>query len=63
MIFVLIYFLSSRASVKAFWEAKSSSTEIHSDLSSTRYKDLTSLDQSPTDIPAPEDDNLSEWNE
>ena len=28
-----------------------------------RYKDSTSLDQSPTDTPGHEDDALSEWNE
>lgn len=28
-----------------------------------RYKDSTSLDQSPAEIPGHEDDALSEWNE
>ncbi|OWK01498.1 SPACA1, partial [Cervus elaphus hippelaphus] len=49
--------------VKDFWGAKASTTEIQSELSSMRYKDSTSLDQSPTDIPGHEDDALSEWNE
>ncbi|XP_004674122.1 PREDICTED: sperm acrosome membrane-associated protein 1 [Condylura cristata] len=63
VIFVLIFIILNWAAVKAFWGAKASSTELQSDLSSTKYKDSTSLDQSPTNIPAHEDDALSEWNE
>ncbi|VTJ89264.1 Hypothetical predicted protein, partial [Marmota monax] len=51
------------AAVKAFWGAKASTTEIHSEMSSMRYKDSTSLDQSPAEIHGHEDDALSEWNE
>ncbi|XP_060061051.1 sperm acrosome membrane-associated protein 1 isoform X2 [Erinaceus europaeus] len=63
VIFVLIFIIINWAAVKAFWGSKASTTEIHSDLSSMRYKDSTSLDQSPTDIPGHEEDALSEWNE
>ncbi|MBZ3874394.1 Sperm acrosome membrane-associated protein 1 [Sciurus carolinensis] len=63
VIFVLIFIIINWAAVKAFWGAKASTTEIHSELSSMRYKDSTSLDQSPTEIPGHEDDALSEWNE
>ncbi|XP_004605712.1 sperm acrosome membrane-associated protein 1 [Sorex araneus] len=63
VIFVLIFIIINWAAVKAFWGAKSSSTEIHSDLSSMRYKDSASIDQSPAEMPAREDDALSEWNE
>lgn len=61
--FVFCFCFSARAAVKSFWGAKASSTEIHSEMSSMRYKDSTSLDQSPTDIAAREEDALSEWNE
>ncbi|XP_048210564.1 sperm acrosome membrane-associated protein 1 [Perognathus longimembris pacificus] len=63
VIFVLIFIIINWAAVKAFWGAKASTTEIHSDLSSVRYKDSTSLDQSPAELPVHEDDALSEWNE
>ncbi|KAG8524486.1 Sperm acrosome membrane-associated protein 1 [Galemys pyrenaicus] len=63
VIFVLIFIILNWAAVKAFWGARASSTEIRSELSSMRYKDSTSLDQSPTEIPGHEDDALSEWNE
>ncbi|XP_028728602.1 sperm acrosome membrane-associated protein 1 isoform X1 [Peromyscus leucopus] len=63
VIFVLIFIIINWAAVKSFWGAKASSTEIHSEMSSMRYKDSTSLDQSPTDIAAREEDGLSEWNE
>ena len=61
--FVFVFAFSSRAAVKSFWAAKPSATEIHSELSSMKYKDSTSLDQTPTDMPGREDDGLSEWNE
>lgn len=63
VIFVLIFIIINWAAVKSFWGAKASATEIHSELSSMKYKDSTSLDQSPTDMPGHEDDALSEWNE
>ncbi|NP_080569.1 sperm acrosome membrane-associated protein 1 isoform 1 precursor [Mus musculus] len=63
VIFVLIFIIINWAAVKSFWGSKTSATEIQSELSSMRYKDSTSLDQSPTDIPVHEDDALSEWNE
>ncbi|XP_011365699.1 sperm acrosome membrane-associated protein 1 [Pteropus vampyrus] len=63
VIFVLIFIIINWAAVKAFWGSKTSTTEIHSELSSMRYKDSTSLDQSPAEIPGHEDDALSEWNE
>ncbi|XP_032746045.1 sperm acrosome membrane-associated protein 1 isoform X2 [Rattus rattus] len=63
VIFVLIFIIINWAAVKSFWGAKASTTEIQSEMSSMRYKDSTSLDQSPTDIPVHEDDALSEWNE
>nr|XP_060472131.1 sperm acrosome membrane-associated protein 1 [Panthera onca] len=64
VIFVLIFIIINWGAVKSFWGEKSSSTEIPSELmSSVRYKDSTSLDQSPTEIPGTEDDALSEWNE
>ncbi|XP_037699616.1 sperm acrosome membrane-associated protein 1 isoform X2 [Choloepus didactylus] len=63
VIFVLIFIIMNWAAVKSFWGGKSSGTEIHSELSSMRYKDSTSLDQSPAEIPGNEDDALSEWNE
>ncbi|XP_006164421.1 sperm acrosome membrane-associated protein 1 [Tupaia chinensis] len=63
VIFVLIFIIINWATVKAFWGAKASTTELHSELSSVRYKDSTSIDQSPTEIPGHEDDALSEWNE
>ncbi|XP_015353615.1 sperm acrosome membrane-associated protein 1 [Marmota marmota marmota] len=63
VIFVLIFIIINWAAVKAFWGAKASTTEIHSELSSMRYKDSTSLDQSPAEIHGHEDDALSEWNE
>ncbi|XP_049753068.1 sperm acrosome membrane-associated protein 1 [Elephas maximus indicus] len=63
VIFVLIFIIINWAAVKALWGAKASTTEIQSELSSMRYKDSTSLDQSPTEIPGREEDNLSEWNE
>ncbi|XP_020019383.1 sperm acrosome membrane-associated protein 1 isoform X2 [Castor canadensis] len=63
VIFVLIFIIINWVAVKSFWGAKASTTEIHSELSSVRYKDSTSLDQSPTEIPIHEDDALSEWNE
>nr|XP_034346214.1 sperm acrosome membrane-associated protein 1 isoform X3 [Arvicanthis niloticus] len=63
VIFVLIFIIINWAAVKTFWGAKASTTEIQSELSSMRYKDSTSLDQTPTDIPVHEDDALSEWNE
>ncbi|XP_017909020.1 PREDICTED: sperm acrosome membrane-associated protein 1 [Capra hircus] len=63
VIFVLIFIIINWTAVKDFWGAKASTTEIQSELSSMRYKDSTSLDQSPTDIPGHEDDALSEWNE
>ncbi|XP_040839003.1 sperm acrosome membrane-associated protein 1 [Ochotona curzoniae] len=63
VIFVLIFIIINWAAVKAFWGAGASMTEIHSELSSIRYKDSTSLDQSPTEMPGREEDVLSEWNE
>uniref|UniRef100_A0A2K6F3I3 Sperm acrosome associated 1 n=1 Tax=Propithecus coquereli TaxID=379532 RepID=A0A2K6F3I3_PROCO len=64
VIFVLIFIIVNWAAVKAFWGARASTTEIQSELSSVRYKDSTSLDQTPTGIPVNEDeDALSEWNE
>ncbi|XP_003797558.1 sperm acrosome membrane-associated protein 1 [Otolemur garnettii] len=63
VIFVLIFIIVNWAAVKAFWGARLSATEVQSDLSSVRYKDSTSLDQSPTEIQGAEDDALSEWNE
>ncbi|XP_008261419.4 sperm acrosome membrane-associated protein 1 isoform X1 [Oryctolagus cuniculus] len=63
VIFVLIFIIINWAAVKAFWGAKASMTEIHSEMSSMRYKDSTSLDQSPAEIPGHEEDALSEWNE
>nr|XP_012606429.1 sperm acrosome membrane-associated protein 1 [Microcebus murinus] len=64
VIFVLIFIIVNWAAVKAFWGARASTTEIHSELSSVRYKDSTSLDQTPTEIPVnDEEDALSEWNE
>ncbi|KAI6055934.1 SPACA1 [Marmota monax] len=63
VIFVLIFIIINWAAVKAFWGAKASTTEIHSEMSSMRYKDSTSLDQSPAEIHGHEDDALSEWNE
>ncbi|KFO29409.1 60S acidic ribosomal protein P0 [Fukomys damarensis] len=49
--------------VKAFCGAKTSMTEKHSDMSSMKYKDSTSLDQAPAEIPRHEEDALIEWNE
>ncbi|XP_019517231.1 PREDICTED: sperm acrosome membrane-associated protein 1 isoform X1 [Hipposideros armiger] len=63
VIFVLIFIIINWAAVKAFWGPKASTTEIHSELSSMRFKDSTSLDQSPAEMPVHEDDALSEWNE
>ncbi|XP_005362020.1 sperm acrosome membrane-associated protein 1 [Microtus ochrogaster] len=63
VIFVLIFIIINWTAVKSFWGAKASATEIHSELSSVKYKDSTSLDQSPTDMPGHEDEALSEWNE
>ncbi|XP_047625307.1 sperm acrosome membrane-associated protein 1 [Phacochoerus africanus] len=63
VIFVLIFIIVNWAAVKDFWASKASTTEIQSELSSMKYKDSTSLDQSPTEIPGHEDDALSEWNE
>lgn len=63
VIFVLIFIIVNWATVKDFWASKASTTEIQSELSSMKYKDSTSLDQSPTEIPGHEDDALSEWNE
>ncbi|XP_075830742.1 sperm acrosome membrane-associated protein 1 isoform X2 [Microtus pennsylvanicus] len=63
VIFVLIFIIINWTAVKSFWGAKASATEIHSELSSMKYKDSTSLDQSPTDMRGHEDDALSEWNE
>ncbi|CAO2580357.1 Sperm acrosome membrane-associated protein 1, partial [Lemmus lemmus] len=63
VIFVLIFIIINWAAVKSFWGAKASATEIHSELSSMRYKYSTSLEHSPTDMPGHEDDGLSEWNE
>ncbi|KAL2792291.1 sperm acrosome membrane-associated protein 1 precursor [Daubentonia madagascariensis] len=64
VIFVLIFIIVNWAAVKSFWGARASTTEIQSELSSVRYKDSTSLDQSPTEIPVnEEEDALSEWNE
>ncbi|XP_006902409.1 PREDICTED: sperm acrosome membrane-associated protein 1-like [Elephantulus edwardii] len=63
VIFVLIFIIINWAAIKALWGAKSSTTEIQSEFSSMRYKDSTSLDQSPTEMPVHEEDNLSEWNE
>ncbi|XP_004411791.1 PREDICTED: sperm acrosome membrane-associated protein 1 isoform X2 [Odobenus rosmarus divergens] len=63
VIFILIFIIINWGAVKSFWGEKASTAEIQSELSSTRYKDSTSLDQSPTEIPGNEDDALSEWNE
>ncbi|KAM7319576.1 hypothetical protein ACRRTK_021259 [Alexandromys fortis] len=63
VIFVLIFIIINWAAVKSFWAVKASATEIHSEPSSMKYKDSTSLDQTPTDMPGREDDGLSEWNE
>ncbi|XP_046532711.1 sperm acrosome membrane-associated protein 1 isoform X2 [Equus quagga] len=63
VIFVLIFIIINWAAVKSFWGPKASTTEVQSELSSVRYKDSTSLDQSPAEIPAHEEDVLSEWNE
>ncbi|XP_062952178.1 sperm acrosome membrane-associated protein 1 [Cynocephalus volans] len=63
VIFVLIFIIINWAAVKAFWGAKSSTTEIYSELSSVRQKESTCVDQTPAEIPGHEDDNLSEWNE
>ncbi|XP_073645524.1 sperm acrosome membrane-associated protein 1 [Tursiops truncatus] len=64
VVFVLIFIIINWAAVKDFWGAKASTPETQSELSSVRYKDLSSLDQSPTsEIPGHEDDALSEWNE
>ncbi|XP_006178642.2 sperm acrosome membrane-associated protein 1 [Camelus ferus] len=63
VIFVLIFIIVNWAAVKDFWGAKASTTEVQSELSSMRYKESTSLDQSPTEIPGHEEDALSEWNE
>ncbi|KAH0521638.1 Sperm acrosome membrane-associated protein 1 [Microtus ochrogaster] len=59
VIFVLIFIIINWTAVKSFWGAKASATEIHSELSSVKYKDSTSLDQSPTDMPGHEDEALS----
>ncbi|XP_041523280.1 sperm acrosome membrane-associated protein 1 [Microtus oregoni] len=63
VIFVLIFIIINWTAVKSFWGAKASATEIHSELSSMKYKDSTSLDQTPADMRGHEDDALSEWNE
>ncbi|KAM6185174.1 sperm acrosome membrane-associated protein 1 [Rhynchocyon petersi] len=63
VISVLIFIIINWSSVKALWGAKSSATEIQSELSSMRHKNSSSLDQPPGDIPGQEEDNLSEWNE
>ncbi|XP_029800674.1 sperm acrosome membrane-associated protein 1 isoform X2 [Suricata suricatta] len=63
VIFLLIFIIINWEAVKSFWGEKSSSTEIQSEMSLVRYKDSTSLEQSPTEIPGTEDDALSEWNE
>ncbi|XP_018884499.1 sperm acrosome membrane-associated protein 1 isoform X2 [Gorilla gorilla gorilla] len=62
IIFLLIFIIINWAAVKAFWGAKASTPEVQSEQSSVRYKDSTSLDQLPTEMPG-EDDALSEWNE
>nr|XP_021484530.1 sperm acrosome membrane-associated protein 1 isoform X2 [Meriones unguiculatus] len=63
VIFVLIFIIINWAAVKSFWGAKASTTEKYSDMSSMRYKDSASLDQSPADGTGHEEDTLSEWNE
>ncbi|XP_004696575.1 sperm acrosome membrane-associated protein 1 [Echinops telfairi] len=63
VIFVLIFIIINWAAVKALWGTKASTTELQSELSSMRYKDSASVDQSPPEVPAHEEDNLSEWNE
>ncbi|KAM6181759.1 sperm acrosome membrane-associated protein 1 [Erethizon dorsatum] len=63
IIFILIFIIINWVAVKAFWGAKASTTEIHSEIGSIKYKDATSLDQAPAEVPRQEDDALSEWNE
>ncbi|XP_017362304.1 sperm acrosome membrane-associated protein 1 [Cebus imitator] len=62
VIFILIFIIVNWEAVKSFWGAKILTPEVQSEQSSVRYKDSTSLDQSPTEMPG-EDDALSEWNE
>lgn len=59
--FVFVFAFSARVAAKSFCGVKkASATEIHPELGSMKYKDSTSLDQSPTDMSGPEDDALSE---
>lgn len=62
-VFVFVFAYSPRTAVKAFWGTKASTTEIQSELNLVKYKETTSLDQSPTEIPGREDGALGEWNE
>uniref|UniRef100_A0A286XJB4 Sperm acrosome associated 1 n=1 Tax=Cavia porcellus TaxID=10141 RepID=A0A286XJB4_CAVPO len=63
IIFILIFIIINWVAVKAFWGAKASTTEIHSEMGSMKYKDLSALDSVPAGVPRQEDDMLSEWNE
>ncbi|XP_023567777.1 sperm acrosome membrane-associated protein 1 isoform X2 [Octodon degus] len=63
IIFILIFIIINWVAVKAFWADKVSTTEIHSEISSMKYKDSASLDQAPTEVPRPEEEALSEWHE
>uniref|UniRef100_A0A0P6JFY1 Sperm acrosome membrane-associated protein 1 n=1 Tax=Heterocephalus glaber TaxID=10181 RepID=A0A0P6JFY1_HETGA len=63
IIFILIFIIIKWVVLKASWGGKGSRAEILSDVSSMKYKDSTSLDQAPAEIPRLEDNTLSEWNE
>ncbi|XP_054424837.1 sperm acrosome membrane-associated protein 1 [Pteronotus mesoamericanus] len=63
VIFVLIFIIINWAAVKSFWGAKASATKMHSEQTSLRRKESTSLDRSPAETTGHEDDALSEWNE
>ncbi|XP_005377794.1 PREDICTED: sperm acrosome membrane-associated protein 1 [Chinchilla lanigera] len=63
IIFILIFIIINWVAVKAFWGERTSAAEIHSEISSMKYKDSVSLDQQPAEVPIKEDNVLSEWPE
>ncbi|XP_027709676.1 sperm acrosome membrane-associated protein 1 [Vombatus ursinus] len=63
VIFSLVFIIIHWNSVKKFWAAKGSVSEIHSEESSIRFKDTASMEPLPTDSIEIEEDHLAQWNE
>ncbi|XP_043820025.1 sperm acrosome membrane-associated protein 1 [Dromiciops gliroides] len=63
VIFALVFIIIHWGTVKTFWATKGSLSEMHSEESSVRFKDTTSMEPLLTDTVGTEEDCLTEWNE